>query len=72
MSTGSSANYNLGRAYIRTKKYREAILSLEKAREMEPDNADIRLYLGYAHYLQKRYREATDETRIAGQARSRR
>ena len=59
------ANYNLGRAYIRTKKYREAILSLEKAREMDPDNAEIHLNLGYAYYLQKRYRDATGETQIA-------
>jgi len=53
--------YNLGCAYIRLGSFREAVRSLERAKQIDQNNVEIRFNLGYAYSREKRFRDAITE-----------
>lgn len=50
---------------IRLQRFKEAVVALEQARQLEPNSSETSLNLGYAYAKQKRYREAIAEMQKA-------
>jgi Flp pilus assembly protein TadD len=46
-------------------RFKDALTALEQAAQLEPNNLETRLNLGYAYAKQKRYREAIAEMQKA-------
>lgn len=54
----AQVNLSLGHAYIRLKKYDDAIKALKNAVSRDPDLAEAHYGLGYSHYQQKQFPDA--------------
>lgn len=58
-ATSASAQYVLGRVFVKMGDYNAGVSSLEKSVQLDPENLESRISLASAYALAKRYREAS-------------
>lgn len=57
------AIYNLGLVYVVERKHAEAVVLLEKAARLRPENPDVRLFLGNAYHGAAQFESAIESLR---------